>query len=173
MLVFAGMDTDDAAQRAAKLMALRDHYGESVPLGLPLLGPTALSEQNTDRGTRLIINAPGSMRYFAGLDVNSFYEKLVSKGFHNGAFQSLYLIACDDGRQDRHEAIVSHFAHDLKLLFKQSQIDINLYAPRGRVKYSVQTIVHNGENTYQVTAIVVHSAERDYPLSEGMLRVMS
>ena len=173
MLIFAGMDTDDAAKRAAKLLALRDYYQESMPLHLQRLAPSALSKQNADRGTKLVISAPGNMRSFAGLDVNSFYEELVSKGFQNGAFQSLYLIACDEGRQDQHGPIVSHFAHDLKLLFKQSQIDIALYAPRGRVRYSLQAIAQNNENTYQVTAIVVHSAELDYPLSEGMLRVMN
>jgi hypothetical protein len=173
MLVFAGMDADDSARRAAKLMALQDHYRESLPLCLDLLAPGALSKQNADRGTKLVINAPGTLRYFAGLDVNSFYEELVGKGFQNGAFQSLYLIACDDGRQEQHGPIVSHFAHDLKLLFKQSQIDIALYAPRGRVRYSLQSIAQSDEDIYQVTAIVVHSAERDYPLSEGMLRVMS
>jgi hypothetical protein len=173
MLVFAGMDADDIHKRSAKLQALRDHYRESVPTDLMMLAPDALSKENEDRGTKLVITAPGTMRYFAGLDVNSFYEELVGKGFQNGAFQSLYLISCDHGRQDPHESIVSHFAHDLKLLFEQSQVDIALYAPRGRVRYSLQTISHCGETYYQVTAIVVHSAERDYPLSEGMLRVMS
>jgi hypothetical protein len=172
MLVFAGMDADDTAKRAAKLNALQEHYQESIPTGLQMLAPTALSKENPYRGTRLVINAPGNMKHFAGLDVDSFYEELARRGFQNGAFQSLHLIACDNGKQDRDEAIVSHFAHDLKLLFKQRQVDIALYAPRGRVRYSLQTISHNGENTYQVTAIVVHSAQRDYPLSEGMLRVI-
>jgi hypothetical protein len=173
MLVFAGMDADDTAKRAAKLKALQEHYRESIPTDLQMLAPTALGKENAYRGTKLVINAPGSMETFAGRDVMSFFNELASKGFQNGAFQSLYLIACDNGRQDRDEAIVSHFAHDLKLLFKQNQLDIALYAPRGRVRYSLQTISQNGENTCQVTAIVVHSAERDYPLSEGMLRVMA
>jgi hypothetical protein len=172
MLVFAGMDADDVAKRAAKLQALGEHYRESNPTALQMLGPKALSKSNADRGTKLVINAHGSGETFAGLDVISFYHELAGKGLQNGAFQSLYLIACDNGKQDRQEAIVSNFAHDLKLLLKQNQVDIALYAPRGRIRYSLQSVAQNGASAYQVTAIVVHSSERDYPLSEGMLRVI-
>jgi hypothetical protein len=172
MLVYAGMEGDNAAERSAKLKALKEHYNESDPTALEMLAATALGKSNTSRGTKLVINSHGNVDTFADLSAKAFYDKLVGKGFQNGAFQSLYLIACDVGQQDQKNTIVSNFARDLNLLLKQNQVDIALYAPRGVVTYAAKTVTQSGQSFYQVTGIAVHTPERDYPLDEGMLKVM-
>ena len=172
MLVFAGMENDAAAERAAKLRALQDYFAESNATALEMLAPNALSKENANRGKQLIINSHADVNHFAGMNAKSLYEKLVSKGLENGAFQSLYLIACEAGQRNRKGVIVGNFAHDLNSVFKQNQVDIALYAPRGAVTYAVQTFTQDGVSNCEVANIMIHSPERDYPLSRGMLRVI-
>ena len=173
MLVYAGNDGDDPASRAAKLKALQAIFAEPGVSALAMLAADALSKANAQRGTRLVINSHGNQDTFADMTPDQFYAELVSKGFQNGAFQALYLVACNVGQQNQRGAIVGNFARDLDLLFKQQLVDIALYAPRGVVSYTLQTVTQRGESFKKVTAIVIRAPEKDYSFKEGMLRVMA
>ena len=173
MLVFAGTDGDDPVSRSAKLKALQDIFAEPNASALEMLPADALSKANAKRGIQLVINSHGNQDTFADMTPDQLYARLVSKGFQNGAFQSLHLIACNVGQQDQRGTIVSNFAHDLNLLFKQKLVDIALYAPRGLISYRLQTATQSGESFKKVMAIVIRAPEKDYSLKDGMLRVMA
>lgn len=171
MLTFMGLDFDSAPARSAKLKALQDYFDTSDPKAFNMLSGTALSAANSERGDSLYVNSHGNRSVFAGYDAQQFFDLLEAKGFENGAFDSLYLLACSVGEQAQDNSILNNFARDLHRIFVTSGIDIKLYAPRGTLTYSVRTETKSGQSYLVVTDIFIASPERNYPLREGLLLV--
>jgi hypothetical protein len=172
MLVYVETKGDSMEWRIAKLEALRKHYKESAPAVFNSLSANDLSKSNSNRGDKLIVNSHGNVNVFAGMDADQFYKALVGKGFENGAFKSMYLIACDVSKQDQKNSIYDKFALDLFRIMRANDINIKLYAPRGTVTYNVIIRKAESEEYIQVTSIVIDCPEKVYTLDEGMLLVM-
>jgi hypothetical protein len=169
MLIFAGLEEDKIDERAAKLKALQNYYHETNPRPWNMLGATDLAPSNKDRGKQLIVNSHGNRTSFADMDANKFYSKLVEKGFQDGSFEALYLMACKVGQQDQRGVILENFARDLFGLLRAKGVNLKLYAPRGTLTYEVKTETKLGQSYYVVTNMYIESPERNYPLAEGML----
>jgi len=173
MLTFLGLDGDVAAERGAKLKALQAYFKESDPRAFNMLGATELSTSNKSRGKRLIVNSHGNVASFAGQNPDAFFALLQGKGFGEGSFDEVWLMACQVGAQNQTNTIADNFARDLKRVFVNNGITAKLYAPRGTLTYQVHTQTESGQTYYVVDAMVIACPERNYPLSEGMLLVGS
>lgn len=171
MLVFLGLDWDSAAERGAKLKALQTYFGSSDPKAMNMLADNSLSKSNFDRGSMLIVNSHGNRTHFAGKTAQQFFDLLKSKGFGQGSFSKLYLMACKSGEQDQSGAITENFARDLHRIFVNHGITCMIYAPRGLLTYKLTLDTRNGQTFWVVTDMVISSPERDYPLDQGMLLV--
>lgn len=173
MLVFAGMEGDSAPIRAAKLKALQQYYRESDPRPLNMLGPSDMAKSNTNRGDKLVVNSHGNRGVFAGMDADQFVQELQTKGFVNGSFKAIYLMACNVGEQDQQGTIFNNFARDVYRIFVNQGIQIKVYAPRGLLTYKLDKKTKSGETYYEVTSMFIRTPERDYPLDEGVLLVQT
>jgi len=172
MLTYMSLEGDSQAERSAKLKALKEYFGTSDPKAFAMLDKAAMSPTTTDRGDTLVINSHGNGSVFAGYDAQQFFDELVSKGFANGSFEKVYLMACNVGEQAQDNSILNNFAKALKPILNMNGIDVKLYAPRGTLTYRVKTEQASGQTYYKVTGMFIRSPERNYPLSEGMLLVV-
>ena len=172
MLTYMSLEGDCQAERAAKLKALKEHFGTSDPKAFAMLEKTAMAPANKDRGDTLVINSHGNGSVFAGYKAQAFYDQLASVGFANGSFQKIYLMACDVGEQAQDNSILNNFAKDLKRILNMHGVDVKLYAPRGTLTYMLKEEQASGQTWYQVTEMFIASPERNYPLSEGLLLVV-
>ncbi len=172
MLTYMGLPDDAQDVRAAKLKALKAAYNTSDATAFAMLPATALSKQNAARGDKLVVNSHGNAGVFAGYTPDQFMEQLTSKGFEEGAFPAVYLMACMVGIQAQDNSIYDNFARDLKRLFVGHGITAKLYAPRGLLSYTVADKQVSGQTVKEVTDIFIRTPERNYPLSEGVLLVM-
>lgn len=172
MLVFLGLDWDSAPERGAKLKALQEYYGTSDPRAMNMLAADSLAPTNSARGSELIINSHGNRKTFSGLDAQKFFDLLKSKGFQQGSFGKIYLMACLSGQQDQAGIITENFARDLHRIFVNHGITCMIYAPRGFLTYSVSEKTERGQKYWSVDKIYIKAPERNYPLSEGMLLVV-
>ena len=108
---------------------------------------------------------------FGGYDPAAFLTQLQGKGFQDGSFKAIYLLACKVGEASQDNSIVTNFARDLKLALTGAGIDVKLYAPRGTLDYDIVEETRLGQTVPVVTRIFIDTPERQYPLSEGMLLV--
>lgn len=171
MLVFLGLDWDSAPMRAAKLKALQDYFSTSAAKALTMLSGTALSKANSERGKVLVINSHGNEQVFGGYDAEAFMQQLQARGFEDGAFDAVYLMACNSGKQDQDNTTINTFATQLKRKFANAGVKTKLYATRGTLTYRYKTEQVDHQTFYVITEMYVHSPERNYPLSEGLLLV--
>jgi hypothetical protein len=171
MLIFAGLEGDPAPLRAAKLKALQDYYRESAPRAWNMLGPTDLAKSNRNRGTTLVVNSHGNNKSFGGMDAQQFFAALQEKGFEDGSFEAVYLMACSVGEQSQDNSIYGGFALDLFRLFREHTISAKIYAPRGFLTYVYHEERKEQETYYVVDKMYIATPERNYPLSEGVLLV--
>ena len=171
MLVFAGLEGDSAPDRAAKLKALQAYYKESSPRPLNMLGPTDMATSNGNRGKKLVVNSHGNREVFAGFDAESFFAQLESKGFAEGSFDAVYLMACLVGEQAQDGSIYDGFARDLFSVFRSNGITAKVYAPRGLLTYTIKQVTKDGQQYPEVVDMYIETPERRYPLSEGVLLV--
>jgi len=171
MLIFAGLEGDPADERAAKLKALQDYYHESAPRAWNMLGASDMAKSNTNRGSNLVVNSHGNRTTFAGMDAQHFFDALTAKGFQEGSFQAVYLMACKVGQQSQDTSIHENFARDLFRLFRQNAMSSKLYAPRGTLTYELHTETKLGQTYWVVDKMYIKTPERNYPLSEGVLLV--
>jgi hypothetical protein len=171
MLVFFGLDQDSADERGAKLKALQAYFKETNPQALNMLSASDMAPSNTAHGKRLVVNSHGNVKTFAGMDAATFLAALQAKGFAEGSFNEVYLMACKVGAQDQTNTIAANFAKDLKRLLIGAGITTKLYAPRGTLRYTVHTETKLGQTFYVVDKMVIACPEADYPLDQGMLLV--
>ena len=171
MLTYMALDWDHQSYRAAKLKALQAFYGTTEAKAFAMLAADAMSPANKDRGPDLVINSHGNAQVFGGYDPAAFLTQLQGKGFQNGSFKAIYLLACKVGEASQDNSIVTNFARDLKLALTGAGIDVKLYAPRGTLDYDIVEETRLGQTVPVVTRIFIDTPERQYPLSEGMLLV--
>ncbi|WP_225851491.1 MULTISPECIES: hypothetical protein [Xanthomonas] len=171
MLIYVGLDGDQADQRGAKLKALQSHFGENQSHALTLLDAASLSPSNKTRGKRLVINSHGNVNVFAGLAPEAFLQQLLAKGLGKESFEEIVLMACQVGAQSQTNSIANNFAKDLKRLLVGHGILAKLYAPRGTLTYLVHTEQKLGQTFYVVDSMHIACPERNYPLAEGLLLV--
>ena len=171
MLTFMSLEWDSAPKRAAKLKALQDHYHTEPARAFNMLNAQELSTLNPKRGQKLIVNSHGNEKVFAGYDPKAFLGHLTSKGFERDAFSALHLMACKAGTQMQDNSVITNFARDLKWELNQQGISINLFAPRGLLSYTMHEETASGETYWVVDRMYIGTAERQYPLEEGMLLV--
>ncbi|MBO9828494.1 hypothetical protein J7373_09570 [Xanthomonas sp. A2111] len=167
MLIYVGLDGDQADQRGAKLKALQSHFGETQSYALTLLDAASLSPSNKTRGKRLVINSHGNVNVFAGLAPEAFLQQ----GLGKESFEEIVLMACQVGAQSQTNSIANNFAKDLKRLLVGHGILAKLYAPRGTLTYLVRTEQKLGQTFYVVDSMHIACPERNYPLAEGLLLV--
>ncbi len=171
MLTYMSLDHDSQPIRAAKLKALQDYFKTSPASAFAMLAADSLARTNAQRGDTLVVNSHGNDKVFAGYDAAAFFQQLASKGFAAGSFKSLYLMACKVGAQAQDNSILNNFAKDLKRLLNENGIEINVYAPRGLLSYSLQEEQKEGQTFYKVARMYIGSPEREYTLAEGLLLV--
>ncbi|OAX57033.1 hypothetical protein [Xanthomonas graminis] len=171
MLIYVGLDGDQADQRGAKLKALQAHFGETESHALNMLSATALAPGNKARGKRLVVNSHGNVNVFAGLTPAAFLQQLLSKGLAKESFEEIALMACQVGAQSQTNSIAGNFAKELKRLLVQQGIVAKLYAPRGTLTYVVHQEQTLGQRFYVVDSMHIACPERNYPLQEGLLLV--
>lgn len=171
MLTFMGLDFDNAPTRAAKLKALQDYFKTSDATAFHMLADNAMATTNAGRGKDLVVNSHGNSKVFAGYSAQQFFDLLLSKGFEQGSFDRLYLMACSVGEQHQDNGLIDNFARDLHRILIGAGINIKLYAPRGYLAYKLHTETKSGQTYYVVDKTYIKSPERDYPLSEGLLLV--
>lgn len=172
MLTYMALPDDPQDVRAAKLKALQAFYKTSDATAFAMLPATGLSRQNAARGDILVVNSHGNAGVFAGYTPEQFLEQLRSKGFEEGAFSAVYLMACQVGVQAQDNSILNNFARDLKRLFVTNGITAKLYAPRGMLSYQLSDRQVSGQTIKEVTDVFIRSPERNYPLGEGVLLVV-
>jgi hypothetical protein len=171
MLIFAGLEGDAPALRAPKLKALQEYYHESAPRAWNMLGASDMAKSNTNRGSNLVVNSHGSLTTFARMDAQQFFDALTAKGFQEGSFQAVYLMACEVGQQSQKNSILENFARDLFSLFQQNSIPSKLYAPRGTLAYDLHSETKLGQTYWVVDKMYIKTPERNYPLNEGVLLI--
>lgn len=171
MLTFMALDWDNQALRSAKLKALQDYYQTTAPTAFNMLSAGAMSPDTSGRGDTLVINSHGNAQVFAGYDPDQFYAELVSKGFAEGSFSAVYLMACKVGHASQDNSIITNFARDLKRVLVNNGISAKLYAPRGTLSYTYEERQASGQTYYVITDTFIKTPERNYPLIEGMLLV--
>lgn len=172
MLTFMGLDWDEAPKRAAKLKALQAYYKTTPAKAFNMLSADAMSTKTSSRGTNLVINSHGNAKVFAGFNPQDFLDQLISKGFENKSFMSVYLMACKVGEASQDNSIITNFARDLKRKLIGNGIDTKLYAPRGTLSYKMGHRTESGQTYWVVDEIYIKTPERNYPLNEGMLLVL-
>ncbi|MEM9619767.1 MAG: hypothetical protein AAF936_17580 [Pseudomonadota bacterium] len=171
MLTFMGLDWDSAPKRAAKLAALRKYFKTGEPHAFNMLTDTELSKANASRGASLVVNSHGNSSVFAGCDADTFFSMLKGKGFEEGAFTSIYLMACNISEQHQDNRPIDTFAKRLRRLFNEAQITCKIYAPRGKLSYCLRKEQKSGQAFWVVTKMYIKSPERNYPLDEGLLYI--
>lgn len=171
MLTYMSLVWDNQAIRSAKLKALQDYYKTTPAKAFNMLSGDAMATTTAKRGAALIINSHGNAKVFAGYDPDAFLAQLQSKGFAEGSFQSVYLMACKVGEASQDNSIITNFARDLKRKFVGHGITAKLYAPRGTLAYAYKEKHASGQTYYEITDTYIKTPERNYPLSEGMLLV--
>lgn len=172
MLTYMSLDHDSQPIRAAKLKALQDYFKTPPATAFAMLSADSLAKTNAKRGDILVVNSHGNGKVFAGYDAVAFFAQLTAKGFTDGSFKSLYLMACKVGVQAQDNSILDNFAKDLNRLLNINGIEIKVYAPRGLLSYILKEVRKDGQTFYEVTKIYIGTAEREYPLDEGLLLVM-
>ncbi len=171
MLTFMGLDWDSPPKRAAKLGALRKYFKTSEPHAFNMLTGTDLSTINATRGSTLVVNSHGNSSIFAGYDGDAFFAQLHAKGFEEGAFDSVYLMACNISEQHQDNHPINTFAKRLRRLFNEANITSKIYAPRGKLAYRLRKEQKSGQSFWVVTDMYIKSPERNYPLDEGLMLV--
>ena len=171
MLTFMALEWDNQALRSAKLKALQDYYHTTPGKAFAMLARDAMSPTTSGRGDKLVINSHGNSKVFGGYDPRAFLEELYSKGFDEGSFPEVYLMACKVGLASQDNSIITNFARDLKRLFIGDGITAKLYAPRGTLTYEYREEHASGQTYYVITKMYIETPERNYPLEEGMLLV--
>ena len=172
MLTYMSLDWDSQPARAAKLKALQAYFKTSDPHPFTMLASDAMSPDNSDRGSTLVINSHGNAAVFGGYKPAAFLAELRGKGFASGSFEKIYLMACKVGHASQDNSIITNFATDLKRELTGADIgDEKLYAPRGTLAYDMVNQTKDGQTYPVVTRIFIDTPERQYPLSEGMLLI--
>ena len=171
MLIFAGLEGDSQPERSAKLAALQKEYKESDPRPWNMLGPADMATSNSNRGQNLVVNSHGNIAKFAGMTPEEFFNNLKAKGFGPGSFGSVYLMACQIGKQAQDNSILDNFAKKLRVILNQNGITSKLYTPRGTLSYRVHEETKSSQTYYVVDEMYIKCPERNYPLSEGILLV--
>lgn len=171
MLTYMALDWDNQAARSAKLKALADYYHQPDFTAFKMLGADVMAPTKTGGKQKLIINSHGNANVFAGYSPESFLTQLMSKGFAEGSFPEIYLMACKVGEASQDNSIITNFARDLKRLLVGHGITAKLYAPRGILTYSLERKQASGQTYYTVTEMFIKAPERNYPLDEGMLLI--
>jgi hypothetical protein len=179
MLIFYGANKsqDEAVLRAAKLKVLKAHFNESEHAkAVNMLADDELGAKSGVSNQTLIINAHGNQDSFQGFSADDLFAILRGKGFCRERWQNIYLIACKVGLQEQDNSVLSNFARDFNRLVQTTPetSGMKVYAPRGTVRYTGRHVkeVGNGQQTIEFTGVCVHTDERDYPLSEGLLLQM-
>ncbi|MFD1743860.1 hypothetical protein ACFSE1_00125 [Rhizobium helianthi] len=152
------------------LEALQEYYKTSPPVEFHTLDTDEMTPENSKRGEDLVFVTHGNTHKFGGHDAEAFFELLQSKGFQNGSFEKIYLIACQAGAQAQDNSILDNFARSFWDVLRSNYFDVKLYAPRGTV------VFNRPSNTFYIkpSPQARHDAppDRNYNLKEGMLLVM-
>ena len=122
---------------------------------------------------RLIVCGHGSPDSLSDLSPSEFADALLKAGFSNERFDTIYLLNCSVGIQAQDNSIGSNFARAFKLqLGNPPTQGIKVYAPRGAVRWEGEWIQKNTGKFLSITRVYVHTPEKEYPLTEGMLLVL-
>jgi hypothetical protein len=180
MIVFYGLEEEDAAERAAKLKALAGYFNESDgprPITMLKDGELAADKRKSSSKEKLIVSAHGNVWNigYAGNGPQALYKLLTDKGLTNERFEAIYLMACNVGLQRQDNSVLENFATEFKRLvtINPPTAGIKVYAPRGFLSYAIVEKQVSGQTVIVVTEISVQTepAERSYPLKEGLLLV--
>jgi len=156
MLTFLGLSFPDnperdrleAPRRAAKLKKLQSYFDTSDATAFYMLSEDALSKSNKKRGDILVINSHGNAHEFARYRPDAFLDMLTSKGFEEGSFKAIYLMACRSAQQPEDNGALGTFAVGLKRLLNMRGIDCKVYGTRGNLSYTLEEHDTDGGMTY-------------------------
>jgi len=174
MIIYYG--EEDGLMRAAKVEALKEHFGESgIAKEIRALGSDSLSGSNEKDKEKLIINAHGNRDAFNGKAAAELFNELVSKGLTNKRFGAIYLMACNVGEQAQDNSILQNFAKDFNRQVRThpNTKEIKVYAPRGILSYVIDTEQAGNLTKWKVRRVFIAGNDgMEYSLKEGLLLVM-
>lgn len=152
------------------LEALQDYYKTSPAVEFHTLDEDEMTPKNSKRGEDLVFVTHGNTHEFGGYSAEKFFELLQGKGFQDGSFKKIYLIACQAGAQAQDNSILDNFARSFWDVLNSNYFDVKLYAPRGTVVFNRPSYTFHIEPSPQ--ARKNPTAEGNYSLKDGMLLVM-
>lgn len=194
MLMFFGkpkgsnQDNDENASRAARLERLRKEFyawkqwsefapqnTKFAPVAIQYLlnqiqdGSTKRLKDYGEAARILVLNAHGSSRTFNGYDGSEVAQMLVTLGIKEAGTREIWVAACNVGLQSQDNSSPEPFACDLlRQLRIQHEIDVKVYAPRGKIHYTDRTLKAVGNQSVMVYGGAdIPTKERNYPFSEG------